>query len=239
MILCGDERVELVRLAERDVESARRARELWRALRGGEELRVVDAPVLHEGHLTGTESWRVTVREPHKLPEVIEGLCDVSQTARHVALLDLFLLLWACGARAHAATLLLRANEEQRCPTPVYEGGVYVGDSRTAVVLPKVSEHPSLPWETEASYVARALRDSVHFGRAYDVRELEGWCVEWASGYARRRVSGYEARVGNERADLATCEEWRREHVQHYLGEAEKSLEGWRGVAASLASLAR
>jgi len=237
MLLCRDQRAKLVELAERDSESARVARHVWTTLRSGAEMRVT-APVYHEGHLEGAESWHVRARKARELPEdVCEGLMDPSRTQSHVALLDLFLLLWAEGARAHAATLLSRANEEQRAPTPVYEGGVYVGDSRTVVRLPRASEHPGLPWEHEASDVARALRDHVHFGRAAQLRELRGWRVEWARWWADAKAAEYVRRVEGETAALAACEgewEWRREHVQEYLRASEVILSGWRAVAGAL-----
>lgn len=119
---------------------------------------VVQVPVDVEGHIKGALcSWRMG-RSPKSLREHIEGdkYADMPCAAVVDVLTaeDCYWGLKALGAHAHAAMFSARVQREIRRPRPVYEGGVYVGDSRSTAVY-------SWPAELPHEHIYRALDELV------------------------------------------------------------------------------
>jgi hypothetical protein len=106
----------------------------FRALMG----QLVDVPLTIEGHIRGeVVAWRLG-RSPKTLREHIAGgkYSDMPCAAVVDVLTaeDCYWGLKALGAHAHAAMFSLRVQRAIRRPRPVYDGGVYVGDSRSTAV---------------------------------------------------------------------------------------------------------
>lgn len=102
---------------------------------------VVQVPVNIDGHIKGALcSWRLG-RSAKSLREHVEG-GKYSDMPSGLSAEDCYWALKALGAHAHAAMFSARVQREIRRPRPVYEDGVYVGDSRSTAAYSWPAELP-------------------------------------------------------------------------------------------------
>jgi len=150
---------------------------------------LVKVPTVLEGHIAGGIcDWRLG-RSRRTLREHLEGGRPGLMSAE-----DAYWALRALGARAHAALLSSRIADEIRNTRPVFEGGAYVGESRSQAVYLWLE---GMPCEHQARAID-ALIDAGPSSAEYEAARREALeRFSWAAPFiahlegVERRECGY------------------------------------------------